>query len=162
MVVMGRVVAPYGVAGWIKIQTFTETVDSLISYSTWWLAKDSAWIERKVLEVKVHGNVLVARLQDCTDRDQAFSFRGHEIAVPRSELPKNQEGEFYWIDLVGLKVIDGQNRELGVVEGVLETGANDVLEVKGEKEILIPYVNDVIIDVNLKKRHIVVNWDSDY
>jgi len=162
MVVMGRVVAPYGVAGWIKVQTFTETIGSLIQYSTWWLAKDSVWVEKQVFEARVHGSVLVARLQGCGDRDQAFSIKGHQVAVPRSELPVSKEGEYYWVDLIGLKVIDRENMELGVVEGVLATGANDVLEVRGEREILIPYVNDVIIDVDLEKRHIVVEWDTDY
>lgn len=162
MVVMGQVIAPYGVKGWIKIRTYSEAVENLSRYPSWWVAKNSDWIEKRVVESRVHGNMIVASLEQCSDRGAAESFIGYEIAVPRSSLPRNRKGEYYWVDLIGLKITNRQNLELGEVEGLLETGANAVLKVNGNRERLIPFVDDVIVEVDLKQRRIVVDWDADF
>lgn len=159
---MGRVLGPYGVKGWIKLRTFTEYVDSLAEYPSWWFGQGEHWQSMVVEDSHVHAGSLVAKLVGVEDRDQAFALRGLEVAIPREALPPAGEGEFYWADLIGLEVVNVQDEVLGVVEDLLETGANDVLVVKGEQQRLLPYVDQVVLDVDLQSRRIRVDWGLDF
>lgn len=163
MVVMGRVVGAQGLQGWLKVQAFTEHLDSLIDYDFWQLGNDKLpWREYKVLECNPHTKVLVAKLEGVADRTAAEKFKGLLIAIPRSKLPPQAENEYYWSDLIGMKVINQSNETLGTVESLLETGANDVLCVRNEKsEILIPFLNAVVQQVSLEERIIRVDWYAD-
>ncbi|MFZ5503645.1 MAG: ribosome maturation factor RimM [Pseudomonadota bacterium] len=164
MVIMGRVAAAHGVRGWIKVQPYTESLDRLLDYDTWWLGKESgAWREVRVESAEVHHKTLAVLLADCPDRNAAESLRGLLIAVPRSSLPEQRDGEYYWTDLIGLSVVNGLDKHLGVVEKLLETGANDVLCVKNDGgELLIPFVEQVIQQVDIKGKTIRVDWSTGY
>ena len=162
MVVMGHVTAPFGVRGWIKVRPYTETLDSLLDYPVWWLGKNDEWREYAVLEADVHGKGLVARLDGCDAREAAEALQGSQVALPREQLPEAEENEYYWSDLVGLNVANAQGVELGQVSELLETGANDVLVVKGDRERLIPFVDPIVLEVDVAKRLIRVDWDADY
>ena len=164
MVVMGKVVGAQGIQGWVKVQTFTEYLDSLLDYNTWYVGNEQEWRPLKVLEANVHGGkVLIAKLQGILDRTAAEKCKGLLIAVPRNSLPEQPEGEYYWSDLVGLAVENLQGVEFGTVDSLLETGANDVLVVKGGAgETLMPFIASVIQKVDLKNRKILVDWQADY
>jgi 16S rRNA processing protein RimM len=163
MVVMGRIVAAHGILGWVKVQTYTEYLDSLLDYDTWYVGGEKSWRPLQVLEADVHGKVLVAKLEGIADRTAAERYKGQLIAVPRAELPEQEEGEYYWSDLVGLNVENLAGEKFGTVDSLLETGANDVLVVKGEHgETLIPFIASVIQQVSLKDRMIRVDWQADY
>lgn len=170
MVVMGRVIGPFGVSGWIKVLPYTEYIDGLLDYTAWWLGKgDGDWREVKVVGCEVHGNVLTAVLDQYADRTASMRLKGLQIAVPRSQLPvlsKSGKDGYYWSDLIGLEVVNLQGEELGRVTGLLETGANDVLQVQGQKEgegeRLVPFINQVIITVDLKACRVTVDWGLDY
>lgn len=163
MVVMGKVVAAQGLQGWIKIQAYTEYPDSLLDYDTWYLADGQSWQPRKVVKANVRGKVLVAKLQDIDDRTAAEKYKGLLVAVPREQLPPAEEDEYYWSDLIGLAVENQAGDKLGAVESLLETGANDVLVVRGEQgELLIPFIASVIRQVSMKDRMIRVDWQADY
>jgi len=159
---MGRIVAPYGIRGWVKIQPQTDAVDGLLSYPSWWLARDQDWKEFKLVEGRAHGATLVARLEGCEDRDQAFALRGLQVAVPRSALPPPQSGEYYWCDLIGLAVENAQGEKLGQVEDVFATGANDVIVVRGDRERLIPFIESVVLGVEFENSRVLVDWGLDY
>ncbi len=161
---MGRVVAPYGVFGWLKIVPDTEVFDGLLDYKTWWLGKDDDWRELAVKEAKTHNDVLVVKLQGIDDRDAAFSCKGKQIAVPRALLPKLETEEYYWSDLIGLTVKNQQGVDFGKVSDVFATGANDVVVAKSEDGIerLIPYIAQVIVEVSLEAKTILVDWDADF
>jgi 16S rRNA processing protein RimM len=164
MVVMGKVVGAQGIQGWVKVQTFTEYLDSLLDYGTWHVGNEQAWRPLEVLEANVHGGkVIIAKLEGIADRTAAEKCKGLLIAVPRSELPAQEEGEYYWSDLIGLAVENVQGEVFGTVDSLLETGANDVLVVKGEGgEKLIPFIASVIQHVSLKDKIIRVDWQADY
>jgi 16S rRNA processing protein RimM len=117
-----------------------------------------------VLEANVHGKILVARLPGILDRTMAEQCKGLLVAVHRDSLPKQVEGEYYWSDLIGLKVINLAGESLGVVDTLLETGANDVLSVRDAqgKEMLIPFLASVIQQVSLDEKVIRVDWQADY
>lgn len=163
MVVMGKIVAAQGLQGWVKVQTFTEYLDSLLDYDDWYAGSESAWRSVKVLEAKVHGKVVVAKLDGVTDRNAAEKLKGQLIAVPRAELPEQDEDEYYWSDLIGLTVRNVQDEVLGTVENLLQTGANDVLVVQGAHgQLLIPFIASVAHDVDLAGKLIRVDWQADY
>jgi 16S rRNA processing protein RimM len=164
MVVMGRVASAHGIRGWIKVQPFTEYLDSLLDYQVWWIGREHGpWREVKVLQHEVHAKTLAALLQDCPDRTAAEKLKGLLIAVPRSSLPEQEDGEYYWSDLIGLAVVNETGATLGAVSKLLETGANDVLCVQGESgEMLIPFVDAIVKQVDLKQKILRVDWSADY
>ena len=165
---MGRVIAPYGVQGWIKARGFTASPDGLLAYRTWWLGtSDDRWREFAVLDARVHADKLLARLEGLSDREAAAEWRGAEIGVPRAVLPALAEGEVYLNDLVGLTVLDRAGATLGRVCGLLETGAHPVLRVapadkSAVGERLIPLVPAYVDAIDLAGARIVVNWQLDF
>lgn len=161
--VMGRITAPYGVKGWVRVVTFTEAPGNLLAYSPWYLHRDGRWLAVRLLEGREHGKGLVVWLEGCDDRDRAAALGGTDIGVYRSQLPAPQADEYYWSDLVGLQVLTLQDRLLGVVDHLIETGANDVLVIRGERERLIPFVRGQVIQaVDLETGIIRVDWDPDF
>jgi 16S rRNA processing protein RimM len=162
-VVMGRIAGLYGVKGWVKVFSETEPRDNILEYSPWYLKISGNWVEMEPAEGRIHGNGVVARMEGYTDRDQAARLVGVEIAIHRDQLPEIEDGEYYWSDLIGLKVVNTAGVELGQVDHLLETGANDVLIVKGERERLIPYTpGQAVVKVDLEAGLLTVEWDADF
>ncbi len=159
---MGRITAPFGVKGWVKVQPNTAAARNLLAYKSWWMEGDGDWRSIAVAEAKVHGRTVVAKLEGCEDRDAAAALRGKLVAVPWAALPGTKSGEYYWADLIGLAVVNGAGQALGRIAGLLQTGANDVLVVAGERERLIPFIAAVIRDVDLPAGVVVVEWDADF
>ncbi|MFA6013879.1 MAG: ribosome maturation factor RimM [Gallionellaceae bacterium] len=165
MVVMGRIVGAQGILGWVKVQTFTEYLDGLLDYDEWYLGNDKQpWRKVEVLEANVHGKILVAKLPGILDRTTAEQCKGLLVAVHRDSLPKQETGEYYWSDLIGMQVVNLTDETLGTVATLLETGANDVLSVRDAagKELLIPFIASVIQQVNVAEKVIRVDWQADY
>lgn len=175
MVVMGRIVAPYGVFGWLKVVPDTEAFDGLFDYDTWWLGKGNDWRELLVETAKIHNDVLVVKLKGIDDRDAAIACKGKQIAVPRSQLPEPEDDAYYWSDLIGLRVKNKQAVDFGCIVDVFETGANDVIVVQAEaaapegeqtkskaQERLLPFVADVVLEVDLPNKTMLVDWDADF
>ena len=162
LITMGHVMAPFGVQGWIKVHPYTETSQGLAAYATWWLGKQGSFSAYQVQEVKVHGAEVIAKLPGFDDRDAALTLRGMEVAVPKAALPKPEADEYYWTDLIGLTVVNTEGQSFGTVKNLLQTGANDVLVVSGERERLIPFVRQVIQAVDLDGGTIRVEWGADY
>lgn len=162
-VVLGRISAPYGVKGWVKVVSFTDPKDNILRYQPWRLKGPKGWESWVLTQGRVHGKGLVAKLEGCDDRDQAALLGKRDIAVPRAQLPQPEEGAYYWADLQGLQVVNHEGVDFGRVECLFETGANDVLVVKGERERLIPFLREqVILEVDLAQGFLRVNWDADF
>jgi 16S rRNA processing protein RimM len=164
MVIMGRIAAAHGLRGWVKIQPYTEYLDSLLDYKSWWIGQEHGpWRKVEVQQSELHNKTLAAQLPDCPDRTAAEKLKGLLIAVPRSSLPQQTDDEYYWSDLIGLAVVNETGVALGKVANLLETGANQVLSVTGENgEILIPFVASAIKQVDVKNKIIRVDWALDY
>ena len=161
---MGRIAAAHGIRGWVKIQPYTEYLDSLLDFHSWWLGHEGGpWREVKVQQCEAHTKTLAAQLPDCSDRTAAEKLKGLFVAVPRSYLPQQNENEYYWSDLIGLSVVNESGVSLGMVANLLDTGANQVLSVTGDDgEILIPFVSNAVKQVDLDSKIILVDWDLDY
>lgn len=162
-VILGRISGLYGVRGWVKVFSYTSPITNILNYSPWQLCQHGQWQTVSVCEAQAHGKGIIAHLESIHDRDEAAGLLGAEIAVSRSQLPSPPEGEYYWMDLIGLMVVNSDGVTLGQVDHLLETGANDVLVVKGEREHLIPFLPErVILDVDLVQRVLQVDWDENF
>ncbi|CAK0765905.1 ribosome maturation factor RimM [Gammaproteobacteria bacterium] len=162
-VTVGRIVGVFGVRGWVKVQSYTKPRDNLLHYHPWFIANSGVFHERTLLAGQSHGKGLVALLDGCTDPTTALPLVGCEVAVPRDAFPPPEEGEYYWTDLIGLQVVTRQGVALGRLDHLMETGANDVLVVQGERERLIPYLpGSVVCEVDLTGGRLVVDWDPEF
>jgi 16S rRNA processing protein RimM len=161
---VGEVSGVFGVKGWVKVFSFTQPRENILTYSPWILKKGKAIKSVKVLDGRRQGKLVVAALEGITDRDQAAELSGWKILINKEQLPATVSGEYYWVDLVGLRVVNHEGIELGTVDYLLETGANDVLVVKdNETERLIPFIQpQTISKVDLDDGLIVVDWDADF
>lgn len=159
---MGRITGLFGVRGWVKVFSYTEPREAVLNYKSWLLRKQGEWQAATVAEGKRHGKGVIVRVEGFDDRDRSAELIGSEIGIWRSAMPEAGEGQFYWSDLEGLRVVRKDGSEVGTVGYLLETGAHDVMVVQGEKECLIPFVlNEVIIDVDLDAGLITVDWEWD-
>ena len=162
-IIVGKVTGPYGVRGWVNVRSYTVPVENILMYSPWQLRIGGQWVPISVTAGRRHGKGCIAELDSCTDRDAAARFSDAEVAVARGQLPPTEEGEYYWADLVGMSVATRDGANLGRVARLLETGANDVLVIEGERERLIPFVlGDVVLDVDLAAGAIRVDWDPEF
>lgn len=163
LVKMGFVKAAFGVQGWVKVSAHTEYVDSLLDFDEWFLGKDEKWQTFKFEEGKVTPDGLLVKFSGVIDRDQAHALKGHTIAIPRDEFDSLEEDEFYWADLVGLSVVNLTGENLGDVVDLMQTGAHDVLVIKGQHgQKLIPFIKQFVGQVDMEQKKIHVDWGIDY
>jgi len=136
-ILVGKVVGFFGLQGWVKILSHTEPKTNIFNYKTWWLKnsrkKECAWTKQAVVKSKNQGKGLLALFDGIADRTQAETLRGLDIYIDADQLEILPEGEFYWKDLIGLKVINEHGYHFGQVDEVMATGANDVLVVHGQE-----------------------------
>jgi len=163
LIVMGQVAGLYGVKGWIKVYSHTSPREGILNYSPWYIRRGEAWETRQLISGRIHGKGVVARLEGCEDRDRAAELMGCDIAVRREQLPALKPGEYYWIDLEGLRVVNLQGVELGRISHLFDTGANAVVVVEGERQRLIPYTwGEAVRGVDLQAGLMTVDWDPDF
>jgi len=167
-VVMGRIGAPWGIKGWLKLYSFTQPSENLLNYRVFQVEQGICLQDVEFDEIKPHGAGFVGHIKGCELREQCGAYTGRELLVPKDSLPALDSG-YYWYQLEGLKVINLQGEVLGTVHHLLETGANDVLVVQGDEhsldrqERLLPWVEDrVIKSVDFAKGIIEVDWGADW
>lgn len=160
---VGEISGIFGLKGWVKIFSYTEPRENILSYSVWQLRKNGDIKPIKLKTGQRQGKNVVAQLDGVDDPDVAASLVGWEIYIERDQLPALASGEYYWADLVGLNVINDAGVELGVIDHLFETGANDVLVVTGDRERLIPFLmGQTVLKVDLDGKRLTVDWDPDF
>ena len=179
---LGRIQEAWGIKGWVRILPHSADTSALFESSEWFLQPPEARFARgfsafaggvrvKVAEIKAHSDGIVARIEGLDDRNGAEALKGVRIYLPRSAFPATPDGEYYWVDLIGLTVVNRDGVHLGVVRDLMPTGPNSVLvmeyteTVDGKEqtaERLIPFVAAYIDDVDLKARRITADWGLDY
>lgn len=163
MIPVGRISGVYGVRGWVRVYSYTSPRENIVTYKPWYLQQGDNWVEQRLIAGRTQGKGIVAQLEGCDDRDQAMALNGYEIAIREDQFPETEADEYYWRDLEGLQVKNLAGESLGSVDHLLETGANDVLVVKGDRERLIPFVmKQVVLSVDLEQGEIQVDWDKDF
>ena len=163
-VLLGRVLGAFGVRGELKIDSFTHPVSAILQYQPW-ILRDAQSRERELAGARGRDTAkgLVATFTDVTDRDAAEALRGTDIYAPRSALPPPQPGEYYWVDLEGLRVVNLEGADFGTVSHLFSTGANDVLVARGDRERMIPFLEpDFITSVDFDSGVVTVDWDADF
>ncbi|HTM64552.1 MAG TPA: ribosome maturation factor RimM [Gammaproteobacteria bacterium] len=161
-IIIGKIGAPFGIKGWLKIQTFTEYGADILEYSPWYLSStDDKYQEITIEDAKEHGGGLIVKFTGVETPEEARLYTSKTINITRSQLPELAKNEYYWSDLVGLTVINQRGETLGKIIYLIETGSNDVLVVKGEKEIAIPYLpGSVVLNIDIDKQEMQVNWEE--
>ncbi len=162
-ILVGRISCVHGLRGWVKVYSYTDPRENIVSYSPWQLKTNNDWVNYHVVTGRRHGKSVIVKLATVEDRDDAENLRGAEIAIWRDQLANVSGEEYYWTDLEGLEVVTTEGISLGRVDHLMETGANDVLVVKGDRERLIPFIrSDVIVAVRWESGVIEVAWDPDF
>lgn len=152
---MGRVAGSYGVRGWIRVE---RPEAGLAECAEWWIDGEA----RAVRETKPHSGSLLARIDGIASREAAMKLRGRAVEVSRAALPEPEAGHYYHADLIGLEVVNEQGEKLGVVKRMFTNGAQDVMELAGDRERLLPWVPTVVKKVDLRNRRIEVEWGADW
>lgn len=166
---LGSINGSHGIKGWVKVFSYTDPLEAILDYSPWTLKKGREVKEVKISEGRISGKRLIVRLEDVDTRNAADALIGYEIYIEQDALPELEPGEYYWYQLEGLLVRDGEGTVFGRIDHMLDTGANDVMVVKptessiDDQERLIPFVEDVsVIEVNKAAGEVVVDWQIDY
>jgi 16S rRNA processing protein RimM len=152
---MGRVAGSYGVHGWIRVE---DAEAALSACSRWWIGG----AEYPVKETKAHSGTLLARLAGVESPEAARQLKGSKVFVQRESLPAPEQGHYYLADLVGLEVVNEQGKVLGEVKRWVFNGAQDVMEVAGDRTRLIPWIATVVREVDLQNRRIRIEWGADW
>jgi 16S rRNA processing protein RimM len=164
---MGRIGAPHGIRGWLRVVPLSQDPAVLTAHKVWWVKKPGTqtWREIEVALARVHGNALVAEFGGVGSREEAALLRGSEIALPRESLAPPAANEYYWSDLEGMDVVNRSGVRLGRVAALTESGAHPLLRVvsgPATDERLIPFVPAYIDRVDMAARRIDVDWEADY
>ena len=172
---VGAIVDAYGLKGWVKVAAHADAGhggDALLSAKRWWLLKGHERKSAPSLQAKTHSDSVVAHLGGVTDRDVALALRGSRVYISRSEFPALEADEFYWVDLLGLDVVNVAGVNLGKVADMIDNGAHSVLRIEypatdkngkpvaGER--LIPFVGVYVKTVDQAAKQIIVDWEADY
>jgi 16S rRNA processing protein RimM len=165
VVVLGRLADPYGIRGWVRLHAFGDDPLAWAEMPVWWISRDGTdWQEKKLKNLRVHGDGLVVLLEGIADRSGAEALKGLLVGAPRQSLPATDEDEYYWADLIGLEVVNTAGESLGKVESLIETGANDVLSVVADDgtKRLLPFVAAVVLAVEKEEGRLRVEWGRDW
>jgi 16S rRNA processing protein RimM len=161
VVLMGQISGAHGILGWVKVRSDTSPQEAIFEYQPWLMGAELRPVS--VRDGRRQGRHLVAQLDGVSDRDAAEGLKGQTIAILRNQLPRLPKTQFYWADLVGLRVSTREGVDLGTIREIIATGANDVLVVQGDKERLIPFVTGQYVhEVDLGARTATVDWDPDF
>jgi 16S rRNA processing protein RimM len=171
---VGRITDGWGIKGWFKVLSHSPDPEALFSSKRWYLQPAeqgpktfSGTLLLRIREAKDHSGVVVATAQAIDDRNGAEALRGARVFVPRSSFPTANTDEYYWVDLIGLAVMNREGVGMGLVKELLSTGPQTVLVLEYEaggktQERMIPFVSAYVDAVDLPGRRITVDWQTDY
>ena len=166
-VLVGSIGKPYGVKGWVKVNSYTEPSSNILHYRPWYLLapgkEHPLSSPTEITGDRLCGQHLVVQLENCTTPESACFFTNHMIYVERQKFSLLAEKEYYWADLEGLKVYTCEKVYLGIIQAIFATGANDVLVVTDHKRYLIPFLLEKTIkSIDLEHQTMLVDWDPDF
>lgn len=158
LLLVGKVIRPHGLAGLIRIWSYAQTEESFLNAGTVFLKSDRDEIqEYRILTVKPHGTVFLMELDGLTSLEDAKRFRGAEILIRKDSLRCESEDEYFWFELIGLKVYLNTGRYIGILRDILETGSNDIYVVReGDAEFLIPAIHEVVEEIDLENKKMII------
>jgi len=161
LITVGLLGSPHGIHGWIKLSSYTTPKENIFQYNQWHAKINGRWQHIEITDKKTQGNTILVKLAQCNNPEDARVWTNTKIAINHNLLPKLDNEEYYWKDLTNCTVITTDNLTLGIVDHLIETGSNDVFVVDGETRHMIPYISDVVLNIDIEQKIITVNWDPD-
>ena len=159
---VGKINGFFGLQGWVKVFSYTSPRSNILNYSPWAIKFEDIFQEIDVIKGREQSKTIVAHIKGIDNREDSQKFIGKDVYIDKDQLPELKEGKYYWHELIGFKVINKNQENLGVVDYFVETGANDVLVVRGKKEHWIPYIEPFLISIDSQNKEILVDWDKDF
>ena len=161
-IAIGKFGKTFGIRGWIKIHSFVDEQEQILSIVPWLIENKGDFKELTLEDSKIQHRSIVVKIKGVDTPEAAKFYTNTKIFTYRASLPKLKKGQYYWDDLIGLTVVNKEDITLGTVDHLFNTGANDVLVVKNGKEYLIPYIKNTILNIDIKNKTIKVDWDKDF
>ena len=159
---VGKINGFFGLQGWVKVFSYTNPRTNILNYSPWSIKVDGNFQSIDIPSGREQSKTIVAHIKGIDNREDSQKFIGQDIYINKEQLPELTQGEYYWHELIGFDVINKDEEQLGTVDYFVETGANDVLVVKGKKEYWIPYIEPFLVSIDSKNNKILVDWDKDF
>ena len=159
---VGKINGFFGLKGWVKVFSYTNPRTNILNYSPWSIKVDGNFQSIDITSGREQSKTIVAHIKGIDNREDSQKFIGQDIYINKEQLPELTQGEYYWHELIGFDVINKDEERLGTVDYFVETGANDVLVVKGKKEYWIPYIEPFLVSIDSKNNKILVDWDKDF
>ena len=159
---VGKINGFFGLQGWVKVFSYTSPRSNILNYSPWSIKSEDIFQEIDVIKGREQSKTIVAHIKGIDNREDSQKFIGKDVYIDKDQLPELKEGKYYWHELIGFKVINKNQENLGVVDYFVETGANDVLVVRGKKEHWIPYIEPFLLSIDSQNKEILVDWDKDF
>ena len=159
---VGKINGFFGLQGWVKVFSYTNPRTNILNYSPWSIKVDGNFQSIDIANGREQSKTIVAHIKGIDNREDSQKFIGQDIYINKEQLPELTQGEYYWHELIGFDVINKDEEQLGTVDYFVETGANDVLVVKGKKEYWIPYIEPFLVSIDSKNNKILVDWDKDF
>ena len=159
---VGKINGFFGLQGWVKVFSYTNPRTNILNYSPWSIKVDGNFQSIDIANGREQSKTIVAHIKGIDNREDSQKFIGQDIYINKEQLPELMQGEYYWHELIGFDVINKDEEQLGTVDYFVETGANDVLVVKGKKEYWIPYIEPFLVSIDSKNNKILVDWDKDF
>ena len=160
-ILVGKISNPHGIKGWIKVISFTDPIENILSYKKWTISDNETEKTYCLEDSRIQGNKIVIKLEGVNNRDDADLLKNLQIEINRSDLPELEENSYYWEDLVDFNVIDIKGMHVGKVDSLFRTGSNDVLVIINEtkQRLLVPFIMEEVIKyVDLDKELISIDW----
>jgi len=160
-ILVGKISNPHGIKGWVKVISFTDPIENILSYKQWIISDKETEKTYYLEDSRVQGNKIVIKLENVNDRNDADLLKNLQIQVNRSDLPDLDQNSYYWEDLVDFNVIDIKGNHVGKVDSLFRTGSNDVLVIIDEtkERLLVPFIMEEVIKyVDLAKELISIDW----
>ena len=160
-ILVGKISNPHGIKGWVKVISFTDPIENILSYKKWTISDNQTEKTYCLEDSRIQGNKIVIKLEGVNNRDDADLLKNLQIEINRSDLPKLEENSYYWEDLVDFNVIDIKGNPVGKVDSLFRTGSNDVLVIIDEtkERLLVPFIMEEVIKyVDLAKELISIDW----
>ena len=162
IVVLGKIAGSFGVKGWVKVKSYTEPVDNILSYEVWQLGRTGQWTPIRIEDARVTDKGVLAKLEGIGSPEEARLKVGLELGVWRSEMPPPDPGEYYLSDLEGIEAVSATGEVLGRVDHFRSTPGGTVMVIQGEQEHWVPFVKERIVKVELDASRIVLDWSADW
>ena len=159
---VGKINGFFGLQGWVKVFSYTSPRTNILNYSPWSIKVDGNFQSIDITNGREQSKTIVAHIKGIDNREDSQKFIGQDIYINKEQLRELTHGEYYWHELIGFDVINKDEEQLGTVDYFVETGANDVLVVKGKKEYWIPYIEPFLVSIDSKNNKILVDWDKDF